>query len=112
MTSGDAAGGDERVARLKALAHPDRLRLLELLDAPERFPDNLVDARTVGVCVNDLAKAAALPQSTASHHLGILERAGLLTTTRHGQWKYARPDAGALAELGVAVRALGGAQKA
>ena len=102
---------DERVTRLKALAHPDRLRLLELLDEPEHFPENLVDPRSVGVCVNDLAKAAELPQSTASHHLSILEKAGLLTTTRHGQWKYARPDAAALAELGAMVGLLGGIQR-
>lgn len=110
MAKPTASGIDPRVARLKALAHPDRLRLLELLDEPERFPDNLVDARAVGVCVNDLAVAAELPQSTASHHIGILEKAGLLMTTRHGQWKYARPDADALDELARDVTRLGGTE--
>jgi len=92
---------DERLARqLKVLGHPDRLRLLRLLAAPERFPGNLVDARTVGVCVNDLAKAAGLPQSTTSHHLGLLQEAGLLVATEHGPWRYIRPNREAFAHLG------------
>ena len=102
-----AATDDARVMRLKALAHPDRLRMLELLGEPEQFPDNLVDARAVGICVNDLAKAAGLPQSNASHHLGILERAGLVSCTRHGQWKYARPAGDVLDGLAAEVQALG-----
>lgn len=95
---------DERLARqLKVLGHPDRLRLLRLLDAPERFPGNLVDARTVGICVNDLAKAAGMPQSTTSHHLGLMQEAGLLTATEHGPWRYIRPNREAFASLGRAL---------
>ncbi|MCW2920294.1 MAG: putative HTH-type transcriptional regulator ybzH [Thermoleophilia bacterium] len=99
---------DDRVTRLKALAHPDRLRLVELLGEHDRFPDNLVDTRTVGICVNDLATAAGLPQSNASHHLSILEKAGVVTCTRHGQWKYARPDPAVFDELAASLRDLGG----
>jgi ArsR family transcriptional regulator len=100
---------DERITRLKALAHPDRLRMVELLGEHERFPDNLVDVREVGVCVNDLAKAAGLPQSNASHHLKILEQAGVVVCTRHGQWKYARPATVVFDELAASLRELGGA---
>ena len=92
---------DARLAtQLKLLGHPDRLRLLRLMGQPERFPGNMVDVRVVGVCVNDLAKAAELPQSTTSHHLSLLGKAGLLITTEHGQWRYVRPDAAAFARLG------------
>lgn len=93
--------------RLKALAHPTRLLLIELLGAPERFAGNLVDGRSVGICVNDLAATAGVPQSTASRHLSILEEAGLVTTTRHGHWKYARPARAAFEELAGVVRELG-----
>lgn len=89
--------------RLKVLGHPDRLRLLRLLAAPELFPGNLVDPRQVGLCVNDLAKAAGLPQSTTSHHLGLLQEAGLLQTTEHGAWRYIRPIPEAFRALGEAV---------
>jgi DNA-binding transcriptional ArsR family regulator len=91
---------DARLAsQLKILGHPDRLALLRLMNAPERFPGNLVDVRAVGVCVNDLAKAAGLPQSTTSHHLSLLAKAGLLVATEHGQWRYVRPDANSFRHL-------------
>lgn len=98
---------DEDLAKtLKLLGHADRLALLRLLNDPEAFPANLVDARAVGVCVNDLAAAAGLPQSTASHHLGLMQKAGLLDTTQHGQWRYVRPRREAFAALGAALTAL------
>lgn len=98
---------DDDLARtLKLLGHPDRVRLLRLLGEPGRFPSNLVDPRAVGVCVNDLATAAGLPQSTTSHHLGLMQKAGLLETTEHGPWRYVRPRRAAFGELGAAVAAL------
>ena len=89
--------------RLKVLGHPDRIRLLKLLDAPERFPGNLVDVRKVGVCVNDLAKAAELPQSTTSHHLSLMQEVGLVVVTEHGSWRYIRPDHRTLGDLAAAI---------
>jgi ArsR family transcriptional regulator len=83
---------DILIKQLKALGHPARLQLLQLLAQPERFPHNLVDPAKVGICVNDLAKAAGLPQSTASHHLSILTDAGLVATTEHGPWRYLKAN--------------------
>jgi DNA-binding transcriptional ArsR family regulator len=89
-----------RLARcLKVLGHPDRLRLLQLARTPSAFPDNLVDPLVVGVCVNDLARAAGLPQSTASRHLGLLHDEELVEITSHGQWRYVRPSDAALGLL-------------
>lgn len=78
--------------QFKALGHPDRLKLLRLLSSPERFTCNLVDSRQVGICVNDLAKAAGLPQSTTSYQLGLLQAAGLVISTEHGPWRYIRAN--------------------
>lgn len=89
--------------RLKALGHPDRLRLLRLMTDESSFPGNLVDVGSVGVCVNDLAKQAGLPQSTTSHHLGVMSKAGLLEVTDHGQWRYVRPRASALREVSASI---------
>ncbi len=83
----------------KVLGHPERLRLLRLLAEPQRFPGNLVDPVAIGVCINDLAKEAVLPQSTASYHLGLMQKAGLLTVTQHGQWRYVRADREAFRRL-------------
>ncbi|WP_232661276.1 ArsR/SmtB family transcription factor [Pseudonocardia sp. TRM90224] len=62
----------ERVARVgKAMGHPARLELLDLLGQ--------------GECpVEPLAAAAGLRLSTASAHLQVLRRAGLVTTRRAG----------------------------
>ncbi|MEU0468429.1 metalloregulator ArsR/SmtB family transcription factor [Amycolatopsis sp. NPDC006131] len=65
---------DDVAAAFKALSSPARLRLLTLLAGGRQ------------VCVCDLAERAALSQSTVSHHLGILSRAGLVRGERRGTW--------------------------
>lgn len=97
---------DDLARHLKLLGHPDRLMLLRLLGTPGAFPGNLVDTRAIGVCVNDLATAAGLPQSTTSHHLGLMQKAGLLETTEHGSWRYVRPRREAFADLAAALATL------
>ncbi len=106
MTAASPPADDDLARTLKVLGHPDRVRLLRLLGEPARFPTNLVDPRVVGVCVNDLAAAAGLPQSTTSHHLGLLLKAGLLEATEHGPWRYVRPRTAAFQALAVALAGL------
>ena len=60
---------DERVARYAALADPVRLRIVDLLTLGDASPGELQDR--LGISSNLLA-----------HHLGVLERAGLLTRSR------------------------------
>jgi ArsR family transcriptional regulator, arsenate/arsenite/antimonite-responsive transcriptional repressor len=65
------------VARLKALADPTRLRMLELLarnDTP--------------ICVCEITSQFALHQPTISHHLRLLREAGLVDCERRGVWAY------------------------
>lgn len=57
---------------LRVLAHPDRLRLVDLL-IRKRF--------TVG----DLAEYIGLPPAVASGHLRLLQRCGLLRPERKGR---------------------------
>jgi ArsR family transcriptional regulator, arsenate/arsenite/antimonite-responsive transcriptional repressor len=61
-------------ARLKALADPTRMRILNLLWAGE-------------LCVCDVVELLSLPQPTVSRHLGALRRAGMVRVTR--EWKFA-----------------------
>ncbi len=59
-------------ARLaKALAHPTRLRILELLQAREQ-------------CVLELTDEIRVDQSTVSRHLAVLQSAGLITHRKEG----------------------------
>ncbi len=71
---------------LKALAEPQRWRILELLAAEE-------------LCVCHLVEELGLPQPLVSHHLRVLRDVGLVTSTRHSYWTYYRLQAEALAPL-------------
>ncbi len=62
----------EQVARLgRALAHPGRLELLELIAQAEQPVDTL-------------ARISRMPLTTASSHLQVLKNAGLVRTRRQG----------------------------
>ena len=76
-------------ARFKALADPNRLRILSLVSSG-------VDAET---CVCDLPEPLGLGQSTVSHHLKILVEAGLLHREKRGVWAYYSLVPGALESL-------------
>ena len=59
----------------KALADETRLKMLGLLAARE-------------MCVCEVMVALDLTQPTTSHHLGILESAGLLKGRKEGKWVF------------------------
>jgi ArsR family transcriptional regulator, arsenate/arsenite/antimonite-responsive transcriptional repressor len=70
-------------ACFKALADPARVALVARLGGGDE------------VCVCHLVEGSGLSQPTISHHLAILKRAGLVTSTRRGTWSYYKlvPDA-------------------
>ncbi len=61
------------VDRLKALAHPVRLRILALLGDGE-------------LCVCAITEVMGLAPSTVSQHLSDLRRAGFVTERKEGRW--------------------------
>jgi ArsR family transcriptional regulator len=66
----------EKQSRIfKALADETRLGILNLLRARE-------------MCVCEIMVALHLTQPTASHHLRILENAGLVKDSRKGKWVF------------------------
>ena len=71
-------------ATLRALADPARLRLMSFIAAQ---PDG-------EACVCHLTGPVELSQPTVSHHLKILNDAGLLEREKRGTWAYYRvgPD--------------------
>jgi DNA-binding transcriptional ArsR family regulator len=85
----------------KALSNPTRLRILGWLKEPsanfppqaDRPPDEF------GVCVKSIQEKAGVSQSTASQFMGALQRAGLVTSQRLGQWTYYKRDEARIAEL-------------
>jgi len=72
---------DLTIARLEqlffGLADRTRLRIIGLLTNEE-------------LCACEVMAALNLTQPTTSHHLGILERVGLITSRREGKWVFYR----------------------
>ena len=84
-----------------ALASPKRLQVLQWLKDPQaHFPPqregDLVDD---GVCVLFIAQKLGVAQPTATSHLQVLARVGLVTSKRLGQWTYYKRDEPAIAAL-------------
>ncbi len=76
----------------KALANPVRREILGWLKEPDRFfPGQAVHASFQhGVCAGQIDERCALSQSTVSAHLATLQRAGLVQSSRVGQWVFFR----------------------
>jgi ArsR family transcriptional regulator len=71
----DVETADKQSRLFKALADRTRLRILGLLEIRE-------------MCVCEVMVALGLTQPTASHHLGILENAGLVKDRKEGKWVF------------------------
>ncbi len=79
-----------QIEAFKALSNDQRLQILTWLKNPSRhFSTTSGPAvESMGVCVSDIQQKSGLSQSTVSHYLSILQKAGLVTATRMGQWTY------------------------
>lgn len=95
--AGEAALGaveaKKRATLLKALADPNRLRLLSIVKACD----------TGESCVCDLTEPLDLGQPTVSHHLKILVDVGLLHRQKRGTWAYYSLVPGALERAAAAI---------
>jgi ArsR family transcriptional regulator, arsenate/arsenite/antimonite-responsive transcriptional repressor len=76
----------------KALAHPTRVQLM-----------NLLVSSAFAACVYDIQVAMGMPQSTISHHLKQLVGAGLLNRQQRGSWAYYSVDRDAMRRLGTVI---------
>jgi ArsR family transcriptional regulator len=93
VPSGTPAMSAERAEELsrqfKAIADPNRLRLVSLISASAENE----------ACVCDLTEPLNLGQPTVSHHLKILVDAGILHREKRGVWAYFSLVPGALDAL-------------
>jgi DNA-binding transcriptional ArsR family regulator len=76
---------------LKTLAHPHRLRIVEML---------LKDRYTVG----ELAEACEIESNIASGHLRLMQRCGMLAPEREGRSVYYRITDPCLKKIMVCIR--------
>ena len=70
----------------KAMSDPFRLAILKLLREGE-------------LCVCEIMTAFDKPQSSTSHHLSILKKAGLVKERKDGKWSRYRLSDGAVIEM-------------
>ena len=92
---------------VKALANERRLQILTWLKEPRgHFPPQ-VDGDLVrdGVCGMFIAEKLGISPPTASEHLRILTRAGLVRAKRVKQWTFYKRDEKRIAEVKRAFRA-------
>ncbi|MET3133240.1 DNA-binding transcriptional ArsR family regulator [Oxalobacteraceae bacterium GrIS 1.11] len=76
----------------KALANPVRRQILQWLKEPERYFAEQDYPLHVGVCAGLIDQRVGLSQSTVSAHLATLQKAGLVTAHRVGQWSFFKRD--------------------
>lgn len=78
----------------KILSNHLRVDILNWLKSPEEhFPPHTdLGHFDDGVCVQYIGKKAGISQSTVSHYLSWMNKAGLVIATRHGKWTYYRRD--------------------
>lgn len=79
----------EVALRLKALADPVRVKIMSYLFSSPAGEENS----------GDLASVLGLTESTVSHHLAQLRRAGLVESDRRGMNVYHRPHHDAVGAL-------------
>jgi DNA-binding transcriptional ArsR family regulator len=72
----------------KALANPVRREILAWLREPQIHFAEQELALENGVCAGKIDARCGLSQSTVSAHLAALQRAGLVTSKRVGQWVF------------------------
>ena len=72
----------------KALANPVRRQILHWLKDPQQHFIDQEHPLEMGVCCKLIDKRAGLSQSTVSAHLATLQKAGLVSTRRVGQWVF------------------------
>ncbi len=73
---------------LHAIADPTRRRILLALKE-----------KGGGLCAGDIEQRIKLAQPTVSHHMRILEKAGLVDARREGHWRRYRRNEKLIAEM-------------
>ncbi|KAA1002507.1 helix-turn-helix transcriptional regulator [Paraburkholderia panacisoli] len=72
----------------KALANPFRREILRWLKAPDEYFVRGPTNPGCGVPANAIHARSGLSQSSVSAHVAVLLDAGLLVSTRFGQWMF------------------------
>lgn len=80
---------------LNAISDPTRRRILQAL----REEHGGAADKKSALCASDIEQRVKLSQPTISHHMRILEKAGLVEVMKQGHWRRYRRNEKLLAEL-------------
>jgi DNA-binding transcriptional ArsR family regulator len=92
---------------LHAIADPTRRRILQALkegEAEAKAAGQKAGAAGACLCAGDIEGRVRLSQPTISHHMAILTKAGLVESTKKGQWRWYRRDEKAIRGMVKALR--------
>ena len=92
----------DQVAVFKALANKSRLQILQWMKNPQQHfgaSSPCGGPRGKQVCVGEIQEKLGISQSTASHYLAMLMKAGLVVPRREGQFTFYERNEDALKEL-------------
>jgi DNA-binding transcriptional ArsR family regulator len=86
---------------IRALASGRRLQILEWLKDPEAHFPPQVDGDLVkdGVCLAFIAEKLGVSQPTATEHMKVLSRAGIVRPKRIKQWTFYKRDEARIKEV-------------
>jgi ArsR family transcriptional regulator len=79
---------EEFVETFAALANVHRIKIFKLLLNPPRDRVGEEEFRERKLCVCSIVRCLGLGNSTVSHHLACLRRAGLIKCEKRGRWIY------------------------
>ena len=85
---------------LHAIADPTRRKILQALKAKGACSLG----KETGLCACDIEERVHVSQPTISHHMAILQKAGLVETQKQGHWRWYRRDEGAIKEFAKTLR--------
>jgi DNA-binding transcriptional ArsR family regulator len=72
-----------------AIADPTRRRILQVLKKGS-------SGEHAGLCASDIEMKVRLSQPTISHHMAVLQKAGLVEARKEGLWRWYRRNETAL----------------
>ena len=81
---------------IKALNHPVRRDILHWLKDPQAYFADQGHSLENGVCAGNIDQRTGLSQSTVSAHLATLQRAGLVSSKKVGQWHFFKRNEAAI----------------
>ena len=85
---------------LHAIADPTRRKILQALKA--RNACSL--GKEIGLCACDIEQRIHLSQPTISHHMAILEKAGLVEAQKEGHWRWYQRNERAIKQFAKTLR--------